>query len=465
MSCKVVLNSLLVLAVMTPVLGQNQGPMPEQAPPSLITINDALSIAIQNNPGLAIARNSVDKSRNQIDEAAGQGKIQASLAATYAGIFPGPTSFALTPTGLQEVTLSSGRFTGNATVLQPIDISRQITIGKRLATQRLNIQTFSEEQTLQQLIFNVKNAYYSVLRAEANVNVAQSSLTAAQDRLHLASLQFDAGVVPKFDVTKAEVDVANFEQTLIQSQSAVQVARGALNTVLGVDVNNPYTVEEQKVPVSPVTVDITARTKEAIVARPEVKQAYATIQANNTNVLFTEKNTSPKLNLFASADALNNNVLISLSDFVYTLGARLTWPIWDGGITRARVREAKDDVNISKNSFEQAVLLVEFDVRTAALNLMDASKRVGTAQANVTLAQDALNLARVRYEAGVATEVEVSNAEAALTQALTNEVSARYDYLTAEAQLQKATASQPEYSTLAKVPGPSVVGLQGEKTK
>jgi outer membrane protein TolC len=126
----------------------------------------------------------------------------------------------------------------------------------------------------------------------------------------------------------------------------------------------------------------------------------------------------------------------------------LSIPIWDGGITKARVAEANADLSKAADTLTQVKLGVSLEVRTAALNVQDSLDRVSTTAENVSLAVEALRLANVRYNAGISTLVEVLDAESALTQARFNNVNALYDYTTAVADLERATATQPEMAKL-----------------
>jgi len=429
---------------------------------SVLTLQEAIATAVANNPGLAVARERVQRSQNQLREAKAQSVLRLDGSANYVHTSPISTFTVPGPSGtpITIQTRQPNATAARAAVTQPVDITGRLRDARELAGLQLDIQSYSEGLTLQQLIADVQNAYYNVLRAEGNVNVAQAAVNLAEERLRLARAQFEAGVSPKFDVTRAEVDVANFRQTLIQAQNAVAVAKGALNNVLGVDVNRPFEVQEQPAAVKPVTVDIAAETERALTARPEMQQARLGIQFAERNVSFTSKEDKPAVGLFAASDWTSATSAFNNVRTTYTYGANVTWPVWTGGVTKARIAEARNDVQIARRNLDQARLGVELDVRTAALNVMESSRRVETAGANVDQAREALRLARVRYQEGVATEVEVTSAEAALTQALTNEVNSRYDYLSAVAQLQRATAAQPEYARLTS-PAPAAGAFQG----
>lgn len=446
--------AVLVASIM-PSLAQTKPVQPVQPAPQalqagVLSIDDAVAIAATNSPGLAIARERVLRSQNQVREAKSQGNFNVNTAATYIRVTPTSSITIPGPGGKPETiqTRPPTSTTGNATLSQPIDLSGQIRLGVGLAGLQLNIQQYGEAQTLQQLILDVKTAYYQVLRARANVDVAQSAVSLDEERLRIAQAQFDAGTAPKFDVTSAEVDLSNAKQALSQAQSAVQVNKAALSRTIGIDLNCPYDVQVPQIAVEPITVDIPESTRLALNNRPEVLQAKTGIAFAKKNVKFVATQDKPQLAAFISADYISGTTALSPNSAIYTYGARINWPIWTGGVTKARVAEARNDVNISSDNLCQVELNVEFDVRSSALVLMDASKRVASARANVALAEESIRLATVRYQEGVSTQVEVSNARDALTRAQLTYVGALYDYVTAQAQLQRAMAAQPEYSAL-----------------
>ena len=138
----------------------------------------------------------------------------------------------------------------------------------------------------------------------------------------------------------------------------------------------------------------------------------------------------------------------SSNNYTWTAGAILSVPIWDGGVTKAKVRQAKADVQNSAATLAKSKISVAKEVRNAALNLQEAALRTQTTAHAVSLAEDALSIATDRYDAGIAVLVEVTNAQSQLTQTRFNCVNAQYDYAVALAQLQRATSCQPELNQL-----------------
>ena len=201
------------------------------------------------------------------------------------------------------------------------------------------------------------------------------------------------------------------------------------------------------VPVSISDVDIPASAKTAKAERPEVKAQRISIHLSKANVKLQRTGLLPSLGLNAAYNYVTTQAF-SNQNTSWTAVATLSMPIWDGGVTHARVDQAYGDLQVANATLDQVELVVSQEVSTAVLTLEEAAKRTKTTAESVALAEEALRLANVRYEAGIAVLVEVTNAESQLTQARFNLVNAEYDYAIALAELQRATATQPELAKL-----------------
>ena len=437
--------ALVACALILPAAVGAQPRMPDLQKP--ITIDQALEIAFQQSPVIGEALAQIQRSQAVVAEARANylPKFNAQVTQQWQGP---PVSF--TPPGsttpLSIVPSSDTR--ANANVFLPLDINNRLGYTAQLARYQNQIDYLNLRSVSQRLIFEVKTAYYTVLRAMGQEEVSQAAVDVANARLRDANVRFAAGDAPKFDVTRAQVDVANLNQQLIQAKSRVAVAKAALNRVMGVDVNSPTEVVRSEVVVENIKVDIPQSVLRAQTLRPEVLSVETAIALGQTNVRLQRTAILPSLgatgqinyDVEASGFSTKNTSWIALLD--------LKIPIWDGGITAARVAQAYADVNRSREQLEQTRLGTGLEARTAALALQQAIERVSTTAENVILAEEALRLATVRYNAGIATLVEVTDAESALTQAKFNAVDARYDYAVALADLQRAESAQPEIAKL-----------------
>lgn len=430
-----------------------------------VTLQEAINTALANNNSIAIARQAYIRSRALKRETVANGLPQVKAQAAQSWMGPVPTvTFPATGGGAAQ-TISLGNdqsTTAQVTLSQIIDINGRVSLATNILDLNTRVQNLNLARTAQQTIFDVQNAFYNVLRAQGQRDVAQASVKSATDRLKIAQAQFAAGTLPKFDVTRAEVEVANLQQTLISSTYLVDTQKSALRNVMGVDPTQPMEVAPVTVNAEPLKPTVEDSVKAAYAARPEVQAAEASVLLQNKAVSFAQREHMPTL---AATAAYNYNADTSTfqpNKFSWVVGLNVSVPIYTGGAIRARVDEAKSDAATAEYNLDQAKLNVGQDVKTAVLNLSDSYERIQTAGKNVAEAEEALRLAQVRYQAGISLQVEVTDAETALTQARNNMVNATYDYATALARYQRATATQPEFSASTTTAGPSRSAIKGK---
>jgi len=240
--------------------------------------------------------------------------------------------------------------------------------------------------------------------------------------------------------------VANGRVNVIRAQNAVSLARVALNTAMGIAVNAPTEVKDtlayQQFPM-----DREALVGEAIKNRPEYRQVKAQAEAADAFVRQTFRDFFP--NLFGSGTygvagvtggSANSR---STSGFIdsgneWNVGLTLNWSIFDGGGKVARYKEAKANLEASVARVRDAELQVWQSVEQSYLNLGEAEERIGAAGKAVESAEENYQLARGRFDAGVANIIELTDAQLALTQAQSTEAQALSDYRIAIANLERA---------------------------
>jgi len=189
---------------------------------------------------------------------------------------------------------------------------------------------------------------------------------------------------------------------------------------------------------APLPLTQTEAYREALARRPEVLEAQENLNQNAEQIRFQRRARLPQLSLTGSYALTPDTSGFAAEDHVWRVGAGLTLNVFDGGLIRSRVHEAEAARDSAAATLAQVRQSVALDVRTALSILRQAQVNRQTTAANVQQAQEALRIAQVRYRAGVATNVEVTDAQVALTQAQTNEVNSEYDYLDAETALARA---------------------------
>jgi outer membrane protein TolC len=290
-------------------------------------------------------------------------------------------------------------------------------------------------QTRQDIINQVKQAYYTLLQNQELLTVQEETVKDQRQHLDQATARFQVGVAPRADVTTAEAAVASAVFNLASAQNAVAAARLSLNIALGIDVRTPVQVEETE-EVGPALPEPAALVEQAFANRPVARELRAQVEAVRNSLRVARVNNWPSF-------FLNGNYGLSGGAFPpdnasWSYGVSLSWPLFDVGLTKGRIREAEANLLAAEAQLRQTELTVSSDVVQAYLNVQTARQKVAAGQTEVESAEEQLRLATGRYQAGVAIYVEVTDAETAALTARTNLVNARYGLSTSLAALESA---------------------------
>ncbi len=336
---------------------------------------------------------------------------------------------------LTNLNVASAR----VTVAQLIDLTGIVRTAEQIGQLEEALTRLELARTRQETALQVKNGYYSVLRAQAFVGVNEAAVSQSAELLRVTTAQRDAGVASQFDVLRAQTQLDNNRQALISSRNQVAIAKNAFANTLGIDPSTPVAPEIPTVP-PPPALDEESLIQTAINQRPEYLQADINVVKAQKNIKLAHRNLEPYANVVAGG------VYDGTSRFLRqrgsaAVGVTLTVPLYDGGATRASQEAARTDERGALIQKDQFVRGIKAEVQQSVIAVGDARDRSVAVAATVTQAQEALRLANVRFRAGVGTQLDVNDAQVALTQAQTNQVNAQYDYLGALARLSRAVGN------------------------
>jgi outer membrane protein TolC len=315
---------------------------------------------------------------------------------------------------------------------------------------KANSDTAREQVELQKdlIVLTVKEFYFLQLLSSRLVVVAAQAVDRAELNLKSAKGFYDVGTRPKFDVTRAEVDVANARVALIRAQNAVSLARIGLNQSMGIAINAPTRVKDT-LAYEQVKFDRETLVSEALKQRPEYKQAKLRADAAEATMRQNFRDFFP--NLFGVSSVGAGRAESDFRGFGSTplgnstseakdwqIGLELRWNIFDGGNKIARYREAKALLEASQAGVRDTELQVWQQVEQSHVNVVESEERIGAAQKAVESAQENFRLSQGRFDAGVGTIIELTDAQLALTQAQATEAQALSDYKISIARLERS---------------------------
>ncbi len=434
------LGTILAVSA-TPVVAQSPGMVP---PTRALTQVEALTLALQQNQQLRVAAYEVTVARAQLAQASAGAAIQANLQGSYTRTQErGPTTITIPGAPPQTITLpppSPNVYDARLVLQYPLASGGRVEAQIALAEANLRGAVATLERITQQIIFGVRQAYFSLLLAQAVLQTADRGAAQANENLRVARARVAAGVSPRFDEVQAEVAVASARQAQVRARSGVAQAVQGLNALLNLPLETPLALTEP-LAVLPVETPLDRLLARALDIRPELTEVRARQAAAQAAIQVAESGGRFNFGLSGMYDYSNTGAFGPGTDlsstWSITLAATLT--VSDGGLTKERITEARQRLDQLKAAEAQQRQVIELDVRQAYLNLQSAAEELVGADALLAEAAEALRLANVRFAAGVGTSLEVLSAQAAASQAETAKAQAQFTYSVARAALERAT--------------------------
>lgn len=407
-----------------------------------VTLQQVLDAAFKNNPGIAASQSDVDAAKAGVTQAESGYLPQVSGQAGYDRRW-------IDDSGSSSRSTSSGSF---GRLGQYDYYAAQLSVSQYLydfgvtsgqvesSRQSLAASEKGLDTTVSDLVRDVKNAYYEVLKKRHLVTVNEDSLRVQKQHLEQAKAFHQAGIRPKIDVTKGEVELSKTRLELIQARYNLRTSRVDLETLLGgPPVKGPYKLSEMPLR-PPMPDDLERLTKMALERRPELADFKAQLLAAQADLESAQGGYWPSLNARGGYDWADTDFPL---ESAWQAGVWLQWDIFTGFLTKGQVDEARANIMKLKALLKDQELLVSQDVSQNYLNLHEASESIDTAALGLKQAEENLALAKGRYRTGVGNAIEFSDAEVSLTEARSTLVQANYSYLQALAELERAVGGGP----------------------
>lgn len=410
-------------------------PKAPQAIPEVLTLEKAVELALSNHPSLRVA------SGTQAINEALVGQAQSGFYPQVQGLLAYQRTTAnpsrnFTGSALPRSTSGNtfGFYQSNVTLNQLLyDFGKTKS---QVDTAQYNLQAANSdaETTVQTVVVNVQQAYFSLQQAQRLVTVSEEAITQFKKHLDLAKGRFKAGVAPKIDVTTAEVDLSNAQLNLITAKNNALVARVTLNNAMGIPTTSPYRVQDpSQGEAYQITLD--EAVARAMQLRPETISQRAQERAAEAAIKAAQGNFFPTVTSSASYS-------YSATDFplVYNwnVNGTVNVPIFSGFLTQQQVAQARANLLKTKANGDVLRQNILLEVNQALLNLEAVRERLRVTAVTVEQAKERLALVEGRYKAGLSNAVEVTDAEVVLVNAQVNDVVAISSYQAAKAQLDRA---------------------------
>ena len=294
------------------------------------------------------------------------------------------------------------------------------------------------ERTDQEILFRVVQAYYGVLLAGKQLEVAEQAETTAKSIKDRSQVRFDAGLVVESDLLSSKVRLASREQELIRGRNNLEFARAQLNTAMGVAVGTPYQPADGFTQQNLTANSLSDLEQKALATRPDLKRIEAQQSAEELSVAIARSSFGPRLNAFAGWEIDNPTFLAGGGGNNWLGGIELQIDLFQGGAKRAalsRERANAEKIAALKQAASDAVRL---EVRQAYYDQDASRQQMEVARSAITLAQESLRIDQDRYDSGLRTITDLLEAEEAARRTQADYWQAIYQFHISYAHLELA---------------------------
>jgi outer membrane protein TolC len=414
-----------------------------------ITLQQAIELAIKNNQDLQESQLNLERSQEELQEA------RAALYPTLdTQIDLSRSQSASSERSLDLANQRGSSLIDEETTTESVNgtlsLSYNIYTGGRRGAdiERAKRQVRFNELDLERITFEVRfetaRDYYNLQNADAQVEIEQAAVEDAQQTLRDAQLLEQAGLGTRFDVLRAEVELANAQQRLTRAEADQNTSRRQLAETLSVEQQVELRTADEIKPAGDWELSLEETIVLAYKNRAELEQFLVRREINEQQRQIALSTIRPQVSVFANYDVLDiadDNV--DPTDG-YTIGTRLQWSLFDGGAATARARQSETDIQIDETQFANQRNQIRFQVEQGYYNLTSSKENIATSEKAVQLAEESLRLARLRFQAGVGTQTDVIQAQSELTTARGNYLRAIIDYNQSLNQLERAVTNLPE---------------------
>ncbi len=394
-----------------------------------MTLDKCIELALGNNPQINAAFHDILASDSRIKQ-------------VWSNYFP-QLSWQTGYTRIRQLQLSdvfNRNLTFNYFILGQITLQQMLYdfgVTQNQATiKRLDYEAYKTTlgATINDIIFQTKDAYYNLLYAFESKRVAEDTVNKFEMFYNQAKAFYEIGMNPKVDVTIAEVNLSNAKLQLIQADNAVNLAIAKLNNVMGVPFIDKYNVQE-RLKYEPVDITFNGAIEIAREARPELKLAELKVESANQTLKLVKKSYFPTLSVEGQFQVGGKSWA---SNYGYNFGGYLNFPTVNGMLIKNEIQEARylydKEIANAKNTQNQIYL----EIQNAYLLLEEKKKQMPVAMLGVKQAKENYELSYGRYRVGEADPTELKDAQINYQQAQLNYYNALYQYNSAKASLEKS---------------------------
>lgn len=419
--------------------------LPSPAAGRSFDLPSAIQFALKNNPSLRLAQKNVETERYGIDGARAERmpKIDLGTGATRYR-YPAPLTPIVIQPPLTQVDLPDFERTiydGGASFRLALFRGGRITRNIRIAETRKALAEDNYAVALQDLVYNMTSVYHKILQLQKFVASNEASVTQMESHRKNIEQFLKAGTVPRVDLLSTEAELAHVRQNALLVRSNLESALELLKNLMGMDDAGAIVSVVETVPVETAYPPEEESIGAALRQRPDYRAVAKKQLISAERVKIAQGRQFPEVNA-AGEYTKRAGATTGFKENWY-LGARMTVPLFDGGLIRSEIHRERMELEKVKEEERALRLSIIREVRDARLGIANATERIDAAQVAIRSAQEALRIERLKYDTGAGTNSNVIDAQTALLRAETDSYQAAYDKAVGFALLKKSMGEYP----------------------
>lgn len=310
----------------------------------------------------------------------------------------------------------------------------------KAAREQVRFAELEVQRQVEQLQLDVYTDYYNAQQAEIQVRIAQAAVNNSQVSLRDTVALERAGLGTRFDVLQAQVSLANAQTNLAQARNLQVTSRQQLVQRLSLNAQSAISLADPVGVMGLWDLSLEQTIVLALNNRVELAQRLAQRNIAIQNRRVALANLGPQVSVFANLDGFDRLTDDVAPQYGYSVGVQFSWRLYDGGAARASAARQAENIAIAQTQFANTKDQIRLQVELAYYDLQSNFKNIQTSRTAVAQATEGLRLARLRFQSGVGTQADVTQAEADLTQTQGNLLAATLNYNRALATLQRAVS-------------------------
>ena len=422
----------LLLLIAVPVHG---APQPAG---TALTLDEAVSTALVNNPAILKAAASLASSRETAKAVRAENLPRLSASYAYTHLEEEPYAVF---NGNKVVVDARDSFLWDIEVNQPLFTGFALDARTKMAKLGVQIGKVGQQLAILDLTEQVRLAYYNIFRQKQLLHVAEEAVAQLAAHVEDASHFYEQGLIPYNDLLKSKVALSNAEQERLQAGSDLEMAIARLNTLLRLPLEQPTEIVDLTASPGPLP-DLAPVEREAQANRPEPRALQLALEKSTQQVRLAKSAFYPKVDLEGryardgdDPAAANNDYA---NDHNASIGVKATWTFFEWGRTRSLVNSRRHELDAMAAQLEQTRDAIRLQVKRSWLRLKVALASIGTTEEARSQAEENFRITRLQYQKSLATSSDVLDARTMLSQAEANASNAVYGSLSAAAQLDRA---------------------------